>query len=86
MEAEGICRGMSSAGRVRIARGSDGEIHTVAKQKYPKSRSPDIMSLAFCPLWAAAAVQLKGSNIETGIVLIGLDDVRLLRKNLSCVI
>jgi hypothetical protein len=75
---------MSSAGRLSIAEGADGKQHVIASQTYPRSRMPDQMSLSFRPLWVAVAHELKAGVIEVGVVVIGLDDAKVLCKNLSC--
>ena len=85
-DAAGVCRALNMAGRHKIAIGEDGEIHAVSKQRvYPRSRKPDICTLSITLMWTSVGHQVQNGNVESVVISIGVDDFRMLRKNLSCV-
>lgn len=85
-DAAGICCALGMAGRHRVAKGEDGEIHAVSEQQvYPRSKKPGIDTLSITPMWTSVGHQVQGGNVESVVVSIGLDDFRMLRKKLSCV-
>lgn len=77
----GICRGMSAAGRIKT---KEGQPQVFTHEVYPGSRLPDLTVPNFNPAWIAVGQCMGENGIELGMVSIGLDDVMILRKNLSC--
>ena len=83
-EHVGICRGMSTASREGAAIGADGCRHVISREVHAGSRWPGVMSLPFNAMWLTVGHVVSKDAVETGLVLIGLDDTRVLRKRLSC--
>jgi len=82
LTVEGICEGQSSAGYVKLARGSDGLQHVISDGSYPDW--PPVFPGMFQLLSVVFCVAHNGDRVETSEVRIGLSDVRVLGKGLSC--